>query len=86
MKPLSTAWTKHLKDQERKTSLDGAIRSSTAALTRLRDILKEDDAALSNQQISQPDNDASWAYRQAHISGERSRIRKVLDLLSFLGD
>lgn len=86
MKPLSTAWTKHLKDQERKANLEGAIRNSTAALTRLRDLLLEDDAALSNLQISQPDNDASWAFRQAHISGERSRIRKVLDLLSFLGD
>ncbi len=86
MKPLSTAWTKHLKDQERKSSLEGAIRNSSAALTRLRDLLQEEDAALSNNQITQPDNDASWAYRQAHISGERSRIRKVLDLLSFLGD
>lgn len=86
MRPLSTAWTKHLKDEEKKKNLEGAIRNSTAALTRLRDILREDDAALSNQQVSQPDNDASWAYRQAHLSGERLRIRKVLDLLSFLGD
>lgn len=85
MKPLSTAWTKHLKDQ-RKADLEGAIRNSSAALTRLRDLLREEDAALSNLQISQPDNDASWAFKQAHISGERSRIRKVLDLLSFLGD
>lgn len=86
MKPLSTAWTKHLKDQERKANLEGAIRNSTAALTRLRDLLLEEEAALSNLQISQPDNDASWAFKQAHLSGERSRIRKILDLLSFLGD
>lgn len=86
MKSLSTAWTKHLKDTEKKVALEGAIRNSGAALTRLRDLLREEDAALSNLQISQPDNDASWAYRQAHISGERARIRKVLDLLSFLGD
>lgn len=86
MKPLSTAWTKHLKDADRKEKLEGAIRNSTAALSRLREILREDEAALSNLQISQPDNDASWAFKQAHISGERSRIRKVLDLLSFLGD
>jgi hypothetical protein len=86
MKSLSTAWTRHLKDAERKSDLEGAIRNSTAALTRLRDLLQEEDAALSYQQISQPDNDASWAYKQAHVSGERLRIRKVLDLLSFLGD
>lgn len=86
MKPLSTAWTKHLKDAAKKAALEGAIRNSGAALTRLRDLLREEDAALSNLQISQPDNDASWAFKQAHISGERSRIRKALDLLSFLGD
>lgn len=86
MKPLSTAWTKHLKDPEKKANLEGAIRNSQAALTRLRDLLLEEDAALSNNQVSQPDNDASWAFKQAHISGERLRIRKVLDLLSFLGD
>jgi hypothetical protein len=85
-KALSTAWTKHLKDPEKKKALEGAIRNSVAAMTRLRDVLQEDDAALSNQQVSQPDNDASWAFRQAHLSGERLRIRKVLDLLSFLGD
>jgi hypothetical protein len=86
LKPLSTAWTKHLKDPEKKKNLEGAVRNSQAALTRLRDLLLEEDAALSNNQVSQPDNDASWAFKQAHLSGERLRIRKVLDLLSFLGD
>lgn len=86
MKPLSTAWTKHLKDPEKKANLEGAVRNSVAALTRLRDLLLEEDAALSNNQVFQPDNDASWAFKQAHLSGERLRIRKVLDLLSFLGD
>lgn len=86
MKPLSTAWTKHLKDAEKKANLEGAIRNSQTALIRLRDLLVEEDAALSNNQVSQPDNDASWAFKQAHISGERLRIRKILDLLSFLGD
>lgn len=86
MKPLSTAWTRHLKDADRKEKLEGAIRNSQTALTRLRDILREDEAGLSVQQIHPPDSDASWAYRQAHIAGERFRIRKMLDLLSFLGD
>ena len=86
MKPLSTAWSKHLKDKNKKSDLESAIRNSTVALSRLKDLLREEDAALSNLQISQPDNDASWAFRQAHVSGERLRIRKVLDLLSFLGD
>jgi hypothetical protein len=86
LKPLSTAWSKHLKDKSKKSDLESAIRNSTVALYRLKDLLREEDAALSNLQISQPDNDASWAFRQAHLSGERLRIRKVLDLLSFLGD
>lgn len=86
MKPLSTAWSKHLKDKSKKSDLESAIRNSTVALSRLKDLLREEDAALSNLQISQPDNDASWAFKQAHVSGERLRIRKVLDLLSFLGD
>lgn len=86
MKPLSLVWTKHLKDPEKKSGLEGAIRNSATALGRLRDILLEEDGILSSSQISQPDNDASWAFKQAHISGERLRIRKVLDLLSFLGE
>lgn len=86
MKPLSTAWTKHLRDASKKKSLEDAIRNSSAALTRLRDLLKEEDATLNSLQISQPDGDASWAFRQAHLSGERLRIRKILDLLSFLGE
>lgn len=83
---FSTAWTRHLKDEDKKKALEVAVRNSTAAFTRLRDILREDEAGLSSQQIAQPDSDPSWAFRQAHISGERNRIRKILDLLSFLGD
>jgi hypothetical protein len=86
VKPLSTAWTKHLRDPKKKSDLEGAVRNSTAALSRLRDLLREEEGSLSASQVSQPDNDASWAFRQAHISGERARIRKMLDLLSFLGD
>lgn len=86
MKQLSTAWTKHIKDKERKAALEGAIRNSSTALGRLRDLLKEDEESLSSSQVSQPEFDASWAFKQAHICGERARIRKILDLLSFLGD
>jgi hypothetical protein len=82
-KALATAWTKAAKDPEKRKALEDAIRNSTTALGRLKDILIEEDKVLSNSQIAAPDKDPSWALNQAHISGERLRIKKILDLLSF---
>mgnify|MGYP006276020863 CR=1 FL=1 len=82
-KSLATVWTKTAKDSEKRKALEDAIRNSTTALGRLKDILIEDDKILSNSQIMAPDKDPSWALTQAHISGERLRIKKILDLLSF---
>lgn len=83
-KALATAWTKTVKDPEKKKGLEDAIRNSTTALGRLKEILTEDDKVLSNSQIMAPDKDPSWALSQAHVAGERLRIKKVLDLLSFI--
>lgn len=84
MKQLATVWTSHIKDAGKKKSFEDSIRGSSTALTRLKDILIEEDRALNNSSLKSPSGDPSWALTQAHIVGERNRIKKVLDLISFL--
>ena len=84
MKQLATVWTSHIKDSEKKKGFEETVRNSTVALGRLKEILIEEDKALSNASLKSPNGDPSWAFTQAHISGERNRIKKLLDLLSFM--
>jgi flagellar biosynthesis/type III secretory pathway chaperone len=82
-KALATAWTKAVKDPEKKKSLEELIRNSTTVLGQLKVLLEEEDKILSNSQLHAPDKDPSWALTMAHISGQRLQIKKTLDLLSF---
>jgi hypothetical protein len=84
MKQLATVWTAHVKEADKKKSFEDAVRNSTVALGRLKEILLEEDKALSNSSLKSPTGDPSWAFTQAHISGERNRIKKILDLISFI--
>jgi hypothetical protein len=84
MKALSVEWTKGL-DQKAKESLEQTIRNSTTALTRLLEIVEEREAELTRKECSVDDYDTpNWAVRQAHRNGERSQLRKLKDLLSFM--
>lgn len=82
-KALATAWTKAERDPEKRKLVEDAIRNSTTALGRLRDLLTEEDNSLSATQLQAPDKDPSWALTMAHVSGQRLQIKKTLDLLSF---
>lgn len=82
-KALATAWTRAVQDPDKKKDLESLIRNSTTVLGQLRNLLEEEDKALSNSQLQAPDKDASWALTMAHISGQRLQIKKTLDLLSF---
>jgi hypothetical protein len=83
-KQLSLEWTKGVPD-ERKASFVEVIRNSTIALNRLYEITEEWEEELNRQEIKLDDfAGPNWAQKQAFRNGDRSRIRKLRELLSFL--
>lgn len=84
MRQLSLEWTKGC-DPQKKEQLEISIRNSTTALGRLYEIIAEREAELTRAECQVSDYDTpNWAVRQAHRNGERSQLRKLRDLLSFL--
>ncbi len=88
--PLVTAWTadldkKHEDYQEHKKRREDAIRNSTVALSRLREILMKgsrytDQKWNSEAFIETPD----FAVKMAFELGKRAYAQHTLKLLSFL--
>lgn len=84
MRSLSLEWTKGI-SSEKRFSFEEVIRNSTLALGRLYDLCDEWERELDKAETSLSDFDTpNWALRQAYRNGDRSRIRKLRDLLSFL--
>jgi len=82
-KTLHLTWTKHLKTKEERERFEKVLRGSSILITRLLQILEEEEQALSNIEVSSQEFDnPSWAYKQAFRLGEKSRIKKLKDLLS----
>jgi hypothetical protein len=85
MKNLAIQWTKNTKSDHAKKELEKAIRASSVALTRLQEILKEELASIEAEELKSTSYDkASWPFYQAHLNGEKKRIKDLLLLLSFL--
>lgn len=84
MRGLSLEWFKGV-PSERKEGVEAAIRNSTTALMQLSNVVDawENELNRSETVITDYDN-PSWAARQAHRNGDRARLRKLRDLLSFL--
>jgi hypothetical protein len=84
MKRISLEWLKGIPEDKR-ASFEEVLRNSSQALSRLYDMLSEREEELTRQESNIGDYDTpNWAVRQAHRNGERSQIRKLKDLLSFL--
>lgn len=84
MKGLSLEWFKGYPDDKKET-LEQLLRNSSTVLGRLTEILDQWEAELLRQECNVADYDApNWTYRQAHRNGDRARIRKLRDLLSFI--
>ena len=84
---LPAPWVRHLpaQDTDRIKSFEDGIRNSTLALGRLRDILKEELEQIDRSESSESQFDIpNWDYLQAYRNGDRSRIRKLLNLFSFM--
>lgn len=84
MRPLSLEWFKHV-PPEKKGDYETVIRNSTLVLGLLYDLCNdwEDELSRAETKITDYDN-PNWACKTAHRNGDRSRVRKLRDLLSFL--
>jgi hypothetical protein len=84
MAKLSLEWLKGV-PPDRKDGYEQVIRNSTIMAERLLALCDEWEADLDRAECKIADYDTpSWSQKQAHRNGDRSRIRKLRDLLSFL--
>jgi hypothetical protein len=80
---LSLEWFKDI-PTERKEEFERALRSSTTIVSQLLHLLDTWELDLNAQETIVDYDTPSWAAKQAHRNGDRARIRKLRDLLSFL--
>jgi hypothetical protein len=79
---LSLAWSKHIKDPKKRKEFEQTILASATMRERLLQILDEDERSLEASMCSTKDfENASWAYKHAYALGEKSRIKRLRDLL-----
>jgi hypothetical protein len=84
-KSLPVVWTKHIQDPEKKKNFEQSVRASTTALGRLLEIIEDEERVLESSSFSLKDFDTpSWAYKQAYINGEKSRLKKLKELIDFI--
>lgn len=84
MKPLSVEWFTGIKP-ENKQRFEETIRNSGTMVRQLLALIDKWEAELDTSDCKIADYDTpSWAAKQAHRNGDRSRLRKLRDLLSFL--
>jgi hypothetical protein len=82
---LSLEWTKNLRDQKSKSDFEQVLRASTMVTQRLYELCDEWEEELTRKDTKEADFDTpNWETRQAYRLGDKSRIRKLRDLLSFL--
>lgn len=85
MRP-SVEWFRGLSEAE-KEKFTGVLYADRIVLGRLLALAEEWEDELNRQETTIADyNTPNWAVRQAHRNGDRSRIKKLKDLLSFLKD
>lgn len=84
MRKLSVEWFKGV-DPSKRDTFEQAIRNSTVAMSRLYELVDEWEKEIDSAEAKIDDYDnPSWSHKQAHRNGDRSRLRKLRDLLSFL--
>lgn len=85
---LPIPWVRHLKDPDSKVRFEQSVRASVTALSRLHDLLDEEEELLHNQESSTDDyfGTTDWAYKQAFRNGKKAQIREIKRLLSFIKD
>lgn len=83
MSGLPTIWIRHL-PSENHQSFEDAIRNSTVMTGRLRQIIQEELDALDRTEASDKQFEfPNWDYKQAFQNGQRSKLRFLLNILTF---
>lgn len=81
---LAMAWTQDVRtDLEKKKAREDAVRNSTIALSRLRQIIQQQITVLQKQTLQKPGT-ADYATSQAFFNGGITELNGILDLLKFL--
>jgi len=81
-KGISTAWTKTIKDPEKKQSFENLLRNSTLVNSRLLEILQEMYESEENSSVDY--ESASWSHKQADRNGARRAIRQIMTLFEYM--
>lgn len=75
---MITAWTKHISDPEEKKQFQNSVLGSKTVLQRLGAILGELEQEFDNVELDKRIYDLpNWDYRQAHMNGAKSILRKI---------
>lgn len=82
MRQPSTEWYTGM-TPEQKASFEKVLRGNTLLLDRLIDILNRWENELIREETSKDDFTEGWAYKQAARNGDKRRIHKLRDLVSF---
>lgn len=84
MSKLSVEWFAGIKPED-KQKFEDTLRNSIVIVRQLNLLLDrwEDELKIAESKLADYETPA-WAYKQAHRNGDRSRIRKLRDLLSFI--
>lgn len=84
MRNLSTEWFSGI-TAENKQRFEDTLRNSGTMVRQLLVLIDkwEEELDAAESKITDYDN-PSWSAKQAHRNGDRSRLRKLRDLLSFL--
>jgi hypothetical protein len=80
---LSLEWFRGI-PPEKKEDFERHLRNSRTALNQLLNLLDLWEEEISRSETTADYDTPSWAAKQAHRNGDKSRIRKLRDLLSFL--
>lgn len=81
---MDTRWFSDL-PLEKQEDFKKLLTNSQTVLGRLLQIIEDDERGLERQETTIKDfDDTNWSHKQAFRNGDRSRIRKMKDLLSFV--
>ena len=83
MNSITKLWTAHLSDPKDIEHFQRLLNNSSTVFDRLKDILNTKDEAMDNVETSLGAYDnPNWPYRQAHINGYRSCLKRLDKILT----
>lgn len=82
-RPLSSAWTQKLQGQD-KADFETIVNNSTLLLTRLKEIIVDQERSLHNLNTSLDDfKDPNWSHKQAFRNGQLAAYKLLKEIIPF---